>query len=57
MEAATNGLTTLTREIDCIHTAMGVPTVTSAIFLNIGILVKRRRLGEISEMPLLTLRG
>jgi hypothetical protein len=42
-------------DCDCDQTAMGLPLVMSAVFLT--IYVKRGRLGAISEMPLLPLRG
>jgi hypothetical protein len=48
---ATKGLIAVTPEVDCDQTAMGLPDVMSAILL------KRGRLVEISEMPLLPLRG
>jgi hypothetical protein len=44
-------------EIDCNQTAMGLPPVMSAVFLIGVILVKRGRLGGISETPLLPFRG
>jgi hypothetical protein len=33
-EKATKGITTLTAEIDCVKTAMGLALVTSAVFLS-----------------------
>jgi hypothetical protein len=41
----------VTPEIDCDQSAMGLPPVTSAVFLLV-ILVKRGYLGGISEMSL-----
>jgi hypothetical protein len=41
------GLIAFTPEIECDQTSMGLPPVTSAVFL----------IGKISEMPLLSLRG
>jgi hypothetical protein len=49
---AIKGLKASPPETDCDQTAMSLPFVTSAV-----ILEKRGRLGAISEMPLLPLRG
>jgi hypothetical protein len=49
------GLTALTPEIDCNQTAMGLPPVTSAVFLqysSASLWRKKKCLEEISEMPL-----
>jgi hypothetical protein len=55
---ATKGIMSLTPEIDCNKTAMGLPPVASAVFLIANIiLVKRGCLGGIFEIPLLPLRG
>jgi hypothetical protein len=43
-------------DADCNHTAMGLPPVTSGVFLNL-ILVKFGCLRGVSEMPLLSLQG
>jgi hypothetical protein len=52
------GLIALTPEVDCDQTAMGLPPVTSAVCLIAkSFLVKRGRLGGLSEIPLLPLRG
>jgi hypothetical protein len=57
-EKATKGLIAFTPEIDCDQTSMGLPSVTSAVFLIANIiLVKREYIGGISEIPLLPLRG
>jgi hypothetical protein len=54
----TKGLIAVTPEIDCAHTGMGLPPVTSAVFLIAKIFwSKRGNRGEILEMPLLPLRG
>jgi hypothetical protein len=50
------GLIAHTPEIDCDQMTIGLPPVTSAVFL-IAILVKGGRLGGISQMPLLPLWG
>jgi hypothetical protein len=54
-ETATKGLTALTCEIDCDRKAMGLPPVTFEVSADSYsvILVKRGRLGEKSEAPLL----
>jgi hypothetical protein len=49
-----SGLTALIPETDCDQTALSLPPVTSAVFLEV-ILVNRERLGEISGMHLLLL--
>jgi hypothetical protein len=47
----------ITSEIDYDQTAMGLAPVTSELFLIVKLfLIKRGRLGVISEMPLLPLR-
>jgi hypothetical protein len=55
-ENAPSGLTALSPETNSNQTAMDLPPVTSAAHSQV-ILVKRRRLGGISEMLLLPLRG
>jgi hypothetical protein len=50
-------LIALTSEMYWVQKAMGLPPVTSAVFVYVVILVKCGRFGEISEMFLLTLRG
>jgi hypothetical protein len=50
----TKGLKALTPEIDSDQTAIGLPPVTSALFL---IVLKRGRLGGISEIALLPFGG
>jgi hypothetical protein len=55
---ATKRLTASPPEIDYNQTAMDLPSVTSGVFLTAkSFLVKRGRLGGISETPLLLLRG
>jgi hypothetical protein len=45
-------------EMDCDQAAMGLPPVTTAVFLKAkSVLLKRGRFGVISEIPLLPVRG
>jgi hypothetical protein len=56
-QKATIGLIALTPEIDCKKTEMGLPPITSAVFLIANkFLVKRGCLGGISDIPLLHIR-
>jgi hypothetical protein len=51
--------TTFNLEVDCDQTAIGLPPVTSAVFVEAVILVKCGRLGETSECKpmMLILKG